>query len=124
MHMQTHELIRLLCLTLMSDEFSVHACRIAAAQVTTMRKEAQEYRTQLLNEIKASKPEVSSSSSSSSDISRSIKAKLINAVEVMQEGLVEREAEVGGVCNKFLGIVVSRKDLPPAYPHVSLFHLP
>lgn len=63
-------------------------------QVTSMRKEAQEYRTQLLNEIKASKPEASTSSTSST-VSQNIKAKLVNAVDVMQEGLVEREAEVG-----------------------------
>ena len=69
-------------------------------QVTSMRKEAQEYRTQLLNEIKASKPEASTSSTSST-VSQNIKAKLVNAVDVMQEGLVEREAEVGAQGRRF-----------------------
>ena len=65
-----------------------------------MRKEAQEYRAQLLAEIKGgAASQASTSATASSSVTSSqqaIKRKLVNAVSVMQEGLVEREAEVRG----------------------------
>ena len=66
-----------------------------------MRKEAQDYRNQLLSEIKASvttrgqaaTAAVPSTSSAATE-QGAIKKKLENAIVVMQEGLVERQAEV------------------------------
>ena len=65
-----------------------------------MRKEAQDYRNQLLSEIKASvgtrgQAAAASTSASSSGEQGAIKKKLENAIVIMQEGLVERQAEVG-----------------------------
>ena len=69
-------------------------------QVTSMRKEAQDYRNQLLSEIRASvgtrgQAAAASTSASSSGEQGAIKKKLENAIVIMQEGLVERQAEVG-----------------------------
>ncbi|GAX74687.1 hypothetical protein CEUSTIGMA_g2135.t1 [Chlamydomonas eustigma] len=68
--------------------------------VTSMRKEAQDYRAWILNGVKESVRSSSTtgpstvSSSSTSTTSSIVKRKLLNAINVMQEGLVEREAEV------------------------------
>lgn len=65
-----------------------------------MRKEAQDYRAFLLREIESGVGRASQgggpAASAPSASSSAIKSKLENAISVMQEGLVEREAEVGG----------------------------
>jgi len=64
--------------------------------VSTMRKEAQAYMTALLDDLKARTAGSSGSSRAGENgmVSAQIKAKLQNAIQVMQEGLVERDTEV------------------------------
>lgn len=65
-----------------------------------MRKEAQEYRAQLLKDIETSAKGGAKGGSgkggaaASSHSSAGVRTKLVNAITVMQEGLVERESEV------------------------------
>eukprot|EP00955_Chlamydomonas_euryale_P030567 321943-Chlamydomonas_euryale.AAC.7 len=65
-------------------------------QVTTMRKEAQEYRTFLLRTIEESVAAAAAAAAEPDGSPRSspVKVKLENAIRAMQEGLVERETEV------------------------------
>jgi hypothetical protein len=66
-------------------------------QVNVMRKEAQEFMNSLLAELKAGTSSASDgngSGQSQAQISQDVKAKLQNAIKVMQEGLVERDTEV------------------------------
>lgn len=65
------------------------------SQVSALRKEAADYRNQLIRQI--SKPEGSGQSAKGATVSKSqalIKQKLNNAIKVMQAGLIEREPEV------------------------------
>lgn len=64
------------------------------SKVTSLRKEADEYRKELKRQIL--KP-TAGDGAKKAEVSKSqalIKQKLINAIKVMQEGLIEREPEV------------------------------
>ncbi|KAG1673006.1 hypothetical protein FOA52_005936 [Chlamydomonas sp. UWO 241] len=64
--------------------------------VTTMRKEAQDYRARLLKDIAADVARVAPSGKAAAptEATSMTKRKLQNAIAVMQEGLIERETEV------------------------------
>lgn len=69
----------------------------ASAQVSQMRRDAQQYMETLLADLKAQSTSSASSQASNGNgkVSAVVKAKLQYAIKAMQNGLVERDTEVG-----------------------------
>lgn len=75
-----------------------------------MRAQAEDYLKQMMKELHAAEMSASRGSgnsyrSMSMGMSSSVKQKLVNAISVMQQGLVERDTEVRAVSSKLLSSI-------------------